>query len=78
MAQINIITTVEERDLVCSAIERLGDEATAISKIAKEADLMISRARYAVSDLVEAGVVSREPVKVLNEHFKRFIYKVVE
>ena len=68
MAQINIVTTPEEQELVYKAIVVLSGQ-TVVSDIAKEAGLNQNRVRY-VTDLEEAGKIKRIPTKAFNKHIR--------
>lgn len=77
MAQVNITTTAEEQDKVLEAIKKLVGKTVAVSIIAKEAGINQSRARYAITDLEDAGKIKRVPTKAFNEHYIRYRYEVL-
>lgn len=78
MANITIITTPVEQKQVIEALKRIGEVVVPVSKIAKEAGLTESRARYALTDLVESGAVEKIPFKAFNKHYVRYSYRVVK
>lgn len=77
MAQINITTTESEQNCVLEAIRKLSGKTVAVSTIAKEAGMNQNRVRYVVSDLEEAGKITRIPTKAFNEHYIRYRYEVL-
>ena len=77
MAQINVTTTSEERDKVLQVISVLKGEITPVSKIAELAGLKQSRARYAIIDLVDAGIIERVPHRAFNAHYVRYSYNII-
>ena len=79
MAQINIVTTPEEQEIVLKAIATLSGQtvAVAVSDIAKKAGLNQNRVRYVITDLEEAGKIKRIPTKAFNKHYIRYSYKVL-
>ena len=77
MAQINIVTTLEEQELVYKAIVVLSGKTVAVSDIAKEAGLNQNRVRYVITDLEEAGKIKRIPTKAFNKHYIRYKYEAI-
>lgn len=77
MAQINIVTTPEEQEIVLKAIATLSGQtvAVAVSDIAKKAGLNQNRVRYVITDLEEAGKIKRIPTKAFNKHYIRYSYE---
>lgn len=77
MAQISIVTTQEEQEIVLKALKPLSNKTVAVATIAKAAGLKQNRVRYILSDLIEAGKVKQIPTKVFNERYKRYAYEVL-
>lgn len=87
MAQINIVTTPEEQEIVLKAIATLSGQTVsgqtvsgqtvAVSDIAKKAGLNQNRVRYVITDLEEAGKIKRIPTKAFNKHYIRYSYEVL-
>ena len=77
MAQINIITTVEEQERVLEAIKKLQGQTVAVSAIASMAGMNPNRVRYVITDLLDAGKIKREASKAFNKHYIRYKYEVV-
>lgn len=77
MAQINIVTTSEEQEIVLKAIATLSGQTVAVSDIAKKAGLNQNRVRYVITDLEEAGKIKRIPTKAFNAHYIRYAYEVL-
>jgi len=77
MAQINIVTTPEEQEIVLKAIATLSGQTVAVSDIAKKAGLNQNRVRYVITDLEEAGKIKRIPTKAFNAHYIRYAYEVL-
>lgn len=77
MAQINVVTTQEERDAVLEVLKEINGAVVPVSKIADAANLSYSRARYALLDLVEAGKVEKVPHRAFNKHYVRYSYNVL-
>jgi predicted transcriptional regulator len=77
MAQINIVTTEEEREKVIEALKKINGEIAPVSKIATMAGLKHSRARYVIIDLIEAGRILRVPHRAFNKRYIRYSYKVL-
>lgn len=77
MAQINIITTLEEQDKVLEAIKKLQGQTVAVTGIAKEAHMNPNRVRYVITDLLEAGKIKRNASKAFNKHYIRYSYEVL-
>lgn len=77
MAQINIVTTVEEQEKVLEAIRKLQGQTVAVSGIAREAGMNQNRVRYVITDLLDAGKIKREPTKAYNKNYIRYKYEVV-
>ncbi len=77
MAQINIITTADEREKVLNALKELVDKTVAVSEIAKKAGMNPNRVRYVITDLEDAGKIRRIPTKAFNKHYVRYKYEVI-
>lgn len=77
MAQINVVTTKEERDVILQVLKDLNGDVTPVSRIATLAGLKQSRARYAILDLIEAGIVEKVPHRAFNKHYVRYSYNVL-
>lgn len=77
MAQINIVTTPEEQEIVLKAIATLSGQTVAVSDIAKKAGLNQNRVRYVITDLEEASKIKRIPTKAFNKHYIRYSYEVL-
>ena len=77
MAQINVVTTKEERDAVLQVISELDGAVTPVSRIAEMSGLRQSRARYALLDLIEAGQVEKIPHRAFNKHYVRYSYNIL-
>lgn len=83
MATIIIETTAEEQQDVIYAINSINRRAQAgvavpMSLIATEADMTANRVRYVISDLLDAGRISRTPIRAFNKHYVRYSYTVVD
>ena len=76
MAQINIVTTPEEQEIVLKAIATLAGQTVSVSDIAKKAGINQNRVRYVITDLEEAGKIKRIPTKAFNKHYIRYKYEV--
>lgn len=77
MAQISIVTTVEEQEKVLKAIRKFNGQTVAVSAIAREAGMNQNRVRYVITDLIEAGKIKREPTKAFNKNYIRYKYEVL-
>lgn len=77
MAQISIVTTVEEQEKVLKAIIKLQGQTVAVSAIAREAGMNQNRVRYVITDLIEAGKIKREATKAFNKNYIRYKYEVL-
>lgn len=77
MAQINIVTTVEEQQTVLEALKDLQGQTIAVSAIARAASMSPNRVRYVITDLLDAGKIRREATKAFNKHYVRYKYFVV-
>lgn len=77
MAQINIVTTPEEQEIVLKAIATLSGQTVSVSDIAKKAGLNQNRVRYVITDLEEAGKIKCIPTKAFNKHYIRYSYEVL-
>lgn len=76
LAQITIVTTPEEQEIVLKAIATLSGQTVAVSDIAKKAGINQNRVRYVITDLEEAGKIKRIPTKAFNKHYIRYKYEV--
>lgn len=77
MATIKIVTTQIEQDKVLEAIRKLKGKTVAVSAIAAEAGMNQNRVRYVITDLLEAGKITREATKAFNKNYIRYKYEVV-
>lgn len=77
MAQINVTTTEEERNVVLKVLVEMRGAVVPVSQIAREAGLKQSRARYAIIDLIEAGKVEKVAHRAFNKHYVRYSYNVL-
>lgn len=77
MAQINIVTTAEEQEQVLKAVKELEGTVVSVSEIARVAKMNQNRVRYVIADLLEAGKITRKPVKAFNKHYIRYKYEVL-
>ena len=77
MATIKIVTTQIEQDKVLEAIRKLQGKTVAVSAIALEARMNQNRVRYVITDLLEAGKITREATKAFNKNYIRYKYEVV-
>lgn len=77
MAQITVVTTKEEQDAVLHVLRELNGEVTPVSKIAALAGLRQSRARYAIIDLLDAGLIEKVPHRAFNKHYVRYSYNII-
>lgn len=78
MAQINISTTQAEQEAILQALRELSGQTISVATIARCANLRPTRARYAITDLYEAGKIKRVPTKAFNKHYIRYMYEVVQ
>lgn len=77
MAQINVVTTEEEREKVLQAIREIDGAVVPVSKIAALAGVKESRARYAIIDLIDACKIEKVPHRAFNKHYVRYSYNVL-
>lgn len=77
MAQINIVTTEEERTKVLQAIKKIEGEIVSVTKIAALAGLKHSRVRYVIVDLIDAGLIERVPRRLFNKRYIRYSYNIL-
>ena len=80
MATIKVSTTEAEQCAVFKAVEELQqgcDISMPMTAIAKKSGLSLSRARYAMADLVEANKVRKIPTRAINEKYIRYKYETV-
>ena len=77
MAQINVVTTREERLAVLKVLLDLRGAVTPVATIAQYAKLKPSRARYAIIDLIDAGCIEKVPHRAFNKHYVRYSYNVI-
>ena len=76
MAAIVIKTTYEEQKKVLKAVEMFEGTVVSVADLASWAGLNQSRARYALMDLVDQGVVERIPEKAFNKNYIRYSYRL--
>lgn len=77
MATIEVKTSETERKNVIAAVKEIGEQVAPVSKIAQLAHMPESRARYALIDCVDKGLLERIPHKAFNKHYVRYSYRVV-
>lgn len=78
MIAIVIKTTYEEQKKVLKAVEMFEGKIVSVADLASCAGLNQSRARYALMDLVDQGVVERIPEKAFNKNYIRYSYNIVQ
>lgn len=78
MATIKVKTYQSEQEDVLKALENLQNQVVSVARIATEANMKQSRARYALEDLIDAGKVIKEPSKAINKHYVRYSYRIVK
>lgn len=76
MAAIIVKTTYEEQKKILKAVEMLDGKVVSVADLASWAGMNKSRARYALMDLVDQGIVERIPTKAFNKNYIRYSYKV--
>lgn len=76
MAAIIVKTTYEEQKKILKAVEMLEGKVVSVADLASWAGMNQSRARYALMDLVDKGIVERIPTKAFNKNYIRYSYKV--
>lgn len=76
MAAIIIKTTYEEQKKILKAVEVFEGKVVSVADLASWAGMNQSRARYALMDLVDQGIVERIPTKAFNKNYIRYSYKV--
>lgn len=76
MAAIIVKTTYEEQKKILKAVEMLEGKVVSVADLASLAGMNQSRARYALMDLVDQGIVERIPTKAFNKNYIRYSYKV--
>ena len=76
MATICISTTAEEQQKVYDYIKTVPDKQLSVSAISRETDLVQSRARYALDDLVSEGYIEKIPIKQFNNKYIRYKYVI--
>lgn len=77
MAAIIVKTTYEEQKKILKAVEMFEGKVVSVADLASWAGMNQSRARYALMDLVDQGIVERIPAKAFNKNYIRYSYKVV-
>lgn len=77
MAAIIVKTTYEEQKKILKAVEMLEGKVVSVADLASWAGINQSRARYALMDLVDQGIVERIPTKAFNKNYIRYSYKLV-
>lgn len=77
MAAIIVKTTYEEQKKILKAVEMFEGKVVSVADLASWAEMNQSRARYALMDLVDQGIVERIPAKAFNKNYIRYSYKVV-
>lgn len=76
MAAIIVKTTYEEQKKILKAVEMFEGKVVSLADLASWAGMNQSRARYALMDLVDQGIVERIPTKAFNKNYIRYSYKV--
>lgn len=76
MAAIIVKTTYEEQKKILKAVEMLEGKVVSVADLASWAGINQSRARYALMDLVDQGIVERIPTKAFNKNYIRYSYRV--
>lgn len=76
MAAIIVKTTYEEQKKILKAVEMFEGKVVSVADLANWAGMNQSRARYALMDLVDQGIVERIPTKAFNKNYIRYSYKV--
>lgn len=76
MAAIIVKTTYEEQKKILKAVETFDGKVVSVADLASWAGMNQSRARYALMDLVDQGIVERIPTKAFNKNYIRYSYKV--
>lgn len=76
MAAIIVKTTYEEQKKILKAVETFDGKVVSVADLASLAGMNQSRARYALMDLVDQGIVERIPTKAFNKNYIRYSYKV--
>lgn len=76
MAAIIVKTTYEEQKKILKAVEMLEGKVVSVADLASWAGMNQSRARYALMDLVDQGIVERIPTKAFNKNYIRYSYRV--
>lgn len=76
MAAIIVKTTYEEQKKILKAVEMFKGKVVSVADLASWAGMNQSRARYALMDLVDQGIVERIPTKAFNKNYIRYSYKV--
>lgn len=76
MAAIIVKTTYEEQKKILKAVEMFEGKVVSVADLASWAGMNQSRARYALMDLVDQGIVERIPTKAFNKNYIRYSYKV--
>jgi len=77
MATVTITTTQEEQQKVLTALKDVQNETVAMSKIAKISGLSVSRVRYTLADLIDAGKIRKIPTKCINPRYIRYKYEII-
>lgn len=77
MAQITIVTTKEEQEKVLAALTSLKGKTVPVATIASTAGISQSRCRYVLTDLIDAGKISKVATKSFNAHYRRYMYNVL-
>lgn len=78
MAAIIVKTTYEEQKKILKAVEMFEGKVVSVADLASWAGMNQSRARYALMDLVDRGIIERIPAKAFNKNYIRYSYKVVK
>jgi len=77
MAKFTIVTSEKEQEEVLKALKQINGATASVSTIAKTAGLPISRTRYALIDLEDAGKIKKEATRAFNRHYVRYAYKIL-
>ena len=77
MATYKVESTETERTSVLGVLSNV-KEVISVNQIAKKAGIGESRARNAILDLEEQGILRRVPIKQFNKHYTRYRYEVLQ
>lgn len=79
MATFEIHAKEWNKTKVFEAIKKYhNNKPISVAKLAADAGVPTSQARYALVDMVEEGYIRRNVVKALDEHYQRFSYTLLK